>query len=78
MFFPLFVGVLFLSLFRYALLFGHTSFAIILTRKRELITLLLLSFRYLVTVNVPWLFITVPWVGLQCAIVVFPDHAHIL
>ena len=21
-----------------------------------------------------WLFLTVPWVGLQCVIVVFPDH----
>ena len=29
-----------------------------------------------VTVNVRWLFLTVPWVGLQFVIVVFPDHAH--
>ena len=78
MYLPLFVGVLCLSLFRYALLFVHSSFAIILTRKRELITLLLLSFGCLVTVTVPWLFLTVPWVGLQCEMVVFPDHAHIL
>ena len=28
--------------------------------------------------NVLWLFLTVPWVGLQCAIVVFPDHTHFL
>ena len=56
----------------------NSSFAIILTRKRELITLLLLSFGCLVTVNVPWLFLAVTWVGLQCVIVVFPDHAHIL
>ena len=78
MYFPLFVGVLCLSLFRYALLFVHSSFAIILTRKRELIILLLLSFGCLVTVNDPWLFLAVPWVGLQCVIVVFPNHAHIL
>ena len=78
MYFPLFVGVICLSLFRYALLFAHSSFAIILTRKRELITLLLLSFRCLVTVNVPWLFLTVPRVGMQCVIVVFPDHVYIL
>ena len=78
MYFPLFVGVLCSSLFCYAILFVHSSFAIILTRKRELITLLLLSFGCLLTVNVPWLFLTVPWVGLQCVIVVFPDHAHIL
>ena len=24
-----------------------------------------------------WLFLTVPRVGLQCAIVVFPDHTHL-
>ena len=42
----------------------------------------LLSFRCLVTVNVfvnvLWLFLTVPWVGLQCVIVVFPDLTHLL
>ena len=27
---------------------------------------------------VPWLFLMVPWVGLQCVIVVFPDHTHLL
>ena len=27
---------------------------------------------------VMWLFLTVPWVGLQCVIVVFPDHTHLL
>ena len=26
------------------------------------------------TVSVLWLFLTVPWVGLQCVIVAFPDH----
>ena len=26
--------------------------------------------------SVLWLFLTVPWVGLQFEIVVFPDHAH--
>ena len=24
------------------------------------------------------LFLEVPWVGLQCVIVVFPDHTHLL
>ena len=59
---------------------GHvlSSFAIILTRKRELVALLLLSFGCLVTVNVLWFFLTVLWVGLQCAIVVCPDHTHFL
>ena len=30
------------------------------------------------TACVLWLFLTVPWVGLQCAIVIIPDHARIL
>ena len=30
------------------------------------------------TVSVMWLFLTMPWVGLQCVIVVFPDHSHLL
>ena len=41
-----------------------------------LIALLLLSYRQTVTINLLWLFLTVPWVGLQCVIVVFPDHTH--
>ena len=53
-----------------------SSFAVILTRKRELVSLLLLSFGCLVTVNVLWIFFTVTWVGLQFAIVVFSDHTH--
>ena len=35
MYFPLFVGVLCLYLFSYALLCVHSSFAIVLKRKRE-------------------------------------------
>ena len=42
--------------------------------KRKLVALLLLSYRCIVTINVPWLFLTVPWVGLEYVIVVFPDH----
>ena len=38
--------------------------------------LLCLSFNFLVIVL--WLFLTVPWVGQQCVIVVFPDHTHLL
>ena len=78
MYFPLFVGILCLSLFWYALLCVLSSFAIILKRKRELVALLLLSYRCLVTVNVLWLFLTVPWVGLQHVIAVFPHHTHLL
>ena len=55
-----------------------TSFAIILTRTRELVALLKLSSWCLVTVNALWFFLAVPWVGLQCVIVFFPDHTHFL
>ena len=72
------LGVLCLSLFCYALLCFHSSFAIIMKRKRNLIALLLLSFRCIITINVVWLFLIVPWVGLQCVVVVFPDHTHLL
>ena len=64
MYFPLF-----LSLFWYALLCVISSFAIILKRKRELVALLLLSYGCLVAVNVLWLFLMVPCVGLLCVIV---------
>ena len=52
------------SLFRYALLCLNSSFAIILKRKRKLVALLLLSYICIVTINVMWLFLGVPWVGL--------------
>ena len=44
--------VLCLFKFRYALLCVFSSFAIIFTRKRELVALLLLSYGFIVTVNV--------------------------
>ena len=78
MYFPLFVEVLCLSLFCYALLCVHSSFAIILKRKRKLVDLLLLSARCIVTINVMWFFLTVLWVGLQYLILVFPDLTHLL
>ena len=78
MYFPLFVGVLCLSLFCYALLSVHSSFAIILKKKRKLVALLFLSYRCIITINVLWLFLTMPWVGLQYVIVVFPDHTHLI
>ena len=58
------MGVLCLSLFCYALLCVHSSFEIILKRVRKLVALLLLSYRCIVTINIMWLFLTVPWVGL--------------
>ena len=45
MYFPLFVRVLCLSLFCYALLCVYFSFAIILKRKGKLVALLILSYR---------------------------------
>ena len=77
-YFPLFVGVLCLYWFCYALFFLNSSIAIILKRRRKLVNFLLLSYRCIVTINVLWLFPTVPCVGLQHVIVVFPDHTHLL
>ena len=78
MYFSLLVRVLCLSLFCYALLCVHSSFAIILKKKRKLVALLLLSYKCIVTINVLWVFYTVSWVGLHYVIVVFSDHTHIL
>ena len=59
-----------------ALLYVPSSFAIILMGKRELVDLLSLSSWCLVIVV--WLFLAVPWVCLQCVIVVFLDYTHLL
>ena len=67
-----------MSLFCYALLCVHSSFAIILKRKRKVVALLLLSYRCIVTINDLWLFLMVPWVDLQCVIALFPDYTHLL
>ena len=65
-------GVCNCSMFCCTLLDVHTSIAIILMEKRELVALLNLSSWCLVTVE--WLFLAVPWGCLRCVIVVFPDH----
>ena len=57
------------------LLFVHSSFAIILMGKRELVALLCLSPWYLVVAV--WLFLMMPQVCLQFVFVVFPDHTHL-
>ena len=62
-----------MSLFCHACLCVHSSFEIILKRKRKLAALLLLSYRCIVSIS-----LTVPRVGLQYVIVVFPDHTHLL
>ena len=76
MYCPLFVEILCLSLFCYALLCVNSSFAIILKRKRKLVALLVLSYRCIYTINALWLFLMVPWVGLQYVIVLFPEYTH--
>ena len=68
LYFPLFVGVLCLALVCYALLCVQSSFAIILNWKRNLVVLILLSYIYIATINVLWLSLVVPWVGLQYVI----------
>ena len=67
-----------MSLFCYALLCFHSSFAVTLKRKIKLVALLLLSCRCIVAISVLWVFLRVPWAGLQCVIVVFPKHTHLL
>ena len=54
----------------------HSSMAIILMGKRELVALLYLY--PLCIVMVEWLFPAVPWGCLRFVIVVFPDHTHLL
>ena len=56
------------------LLYVHSSFAIILMGKRELVALLSLSSWCLMIIV--WLVLAVPWVYLQFVIVVFPDHTY--
>ena len=58
------------------LLYVHSSIAIILMGKRELVALLNLSSWCLVMVE--WLFLAVPWGYLRFVVVVFPDHTHFL
>ena len=70
------MGVCNYSMFCCTLLYVHSSIAIILTGKRELVPLLNLSSWCLVMVE--WLFLVVPWGCLRFVIVVFPDHTHLL
>ena len=70
------MGVCYCSMFCCTLLYVHSSIAIILMRKRELIALLNLSSWCLVMVE--WLFLAVQRGCLQFVIVVFPDHTHFL
>ena len=70
------MGVCNCSMFCCTLLYVHSSIAIILMEKRELIALLNLSSWCLVMVE--QLFLAVLRGCLQFVIVVFPDHTHLL
>ena len=70
------MGVCNCSMFCCTLLYVHSSIAIILMGKRELIALLNLSSWCLVMVE--RLFLAVPRGCLRFVIVVFPDHTHLL
>ena len=65
-----------MALFCYALLCVHSSFAIILKRKRKLVALLILPNRCIVTINFCG---SSPRcrVGWSAVCVVFLDHAHL-
>ena len=70
------MGVCNCSMYCCTLLYVHSSIAIILMGKRELIALLNLSSWCLMMVE--RLFLAVPQGSLQFVIVVFPDHTHLL
>ena len=62
------------SMFCCALLYVHSSIAISVMGKRELVALLSLSSWYFVIVV--RLFLAVPWLCLQFVIVISLDHTH--
>ena len=70
------MGVRICSMFCCTLLYVHSSIAIILMGKKELVALLKLSSWCLVMVE--RLFLGVPRGCLQFVIVVFPDDTHLL
>ena len=70
------MGICNCSMFCCTLLYVHSSIAIILMGKRELVALLNLSSLCLVIVE--WLVLAVPQGCLRFVIVVFPDHTHLL
>ena len=70
------MGVCNCSMFCCTLLYVHSSIAIILIGKRELVALLNLSSWCLAMVE--QLFLAVPWGCLCFVILVFPDVTHLL
>ena len=72
------MGVCNCSLFCCTLLCVHSSVAIILTGKRELVLVAMLNLSSCCLVMVERLFLTAPWGCLWFVIVVFPDQPHLL
>ena len=70
------MGVCNCSVFCYTLRYVHSSIAVTLMGKRELVALLNLSSWCLLTVEE--LILAVPWGCLRFVILVFPDHTHLL
>ena len=64
------------SMFCSASLCVHSSAAIILIGKRDLVALFCLS-SWCLMIGV-WLFLTMPRVSLQFVILVFPDHTQLI
>ena len=64
------------SMFCCALLYVHSSFAILLMGMRESVALL--SWSSWCLMIVVWLLLVVPWVCLQFVNVAFPDYARLL
>ena len=69
------VGVCNCSMFCCTLIYVHSSIAIILMGKRELVALL--NFSSLCLVVIGRLFLAAPWGCQRFVIVVFPDHTHL-
>ena len=64
--------------YKFALTFELVNFQTSSSQmKRNLAALLLLSYRCIGTINVLWLSLKEPWVGLQCLIVLIPKHTHV-
>ena len=72
------MGVCNCSMFCCTLLYVHSSIAIILMGKRELIAFKLLNLSSWCLVMVERLILAVPRGGLQFVIVVFSDNTHLL
>ena len=72
------VGICNCSMFCCALLYVHSSMAIILMGKRERELVAVLNFSSWCLVMVERLFLTVPWGCLRFVIVVFPVHTPLI